>query len=239
MGQRKLSASELFHMKLQNESLRIPLIPPRGYLHLFRDCRCLKFFHHKQSNSYILLLEKYENVNISKKLLLKLKINFITTEIEHISFGIIDENNDYYSSEIVGYDYNRSLLIVDTLYEPLCPLNCNALNNMYKNMTMSPHSSTNIYDQYNKCFTFATKKRQKKQVITKKFAAFGLNEFVSSWKIILIQRKRNTIIYIVNNHRVFVWYDNVCFSDYFLFFIVCFFLCVFIATNSAIKIKHC
>jgi len=223
--ERQMSASQLFHMKLASESLRIPVTPPRGYSHIFRDCQCLKFWHHKPSNEFLLLLEKYEKKSKSKtssssssssskqsstkngygfhinmpnedktlgKLLLKIKLNFYTTEIERMSFGIVnEEDNDIIMGQkydIIAYDYDRSMLIIDTFYEPLSPLSSNPFGNKggIKKLTFSPSSTSNMYNQYNKWFSFASKpfSKTKKQVITKKFHAIGLNDFVFGWKVI-------------------------------------------------------
>eukprot|EP01083_Nonionella_stella_P064785 169171_1 len=175
---KRMSASKLFHRKLENESVRIRIAPPSAYAHWFRECRCLQLFHHKSSNEYVLLVEKSSKHGV-RKLLLKLRINFVRSKIETMSFGILKE--DLFMGapyEIIGYDYDRSLVIVDTKYEPLSPLHCNL---MKAGMGVRSSSSGNIYKQYNKWFSFASKKFTKYKVITKKFACVPLSGFVDCW----------------------------------------------------------
>jgi len=223
--QRQMSASQQFHEKLANETLRIPVDAPSKHGHIFRDCQCLKFWHHAPSNSFLLLLEKYESAHKSKKskinskkkkaameipeisasdgilgkLLLKLRINFQSVEIEHVSFGIVNEedNEVITDSNIVGYDYHRQLLIIDTYYEPISPLSTNPLRSLSgkKRMGPSPSSSSDMYQQYNKWFSFASKKLSsaKHQVVTKRFTAVGINDFVYHWKTIYDVNKFRSI----------------------------------------------
>lgn len=206
-----LSSSETFHLKLEMATDIKILSFPEKFQSLLNNVKCCHLFYHQFSNSFILIIKKYTDITDDEsqelfdgqsQLMLKLKINFTLSLVTSISVGIINFElllPECQSFDIIGYDDNKSLIIVDTFYEPISPLNSNIINiggcihddNNSKSDARAAailkfknkQQMKNMKDYRSSAFfSFASKKlNTKKQVITKRFVAIRLNDIVQTW----------------------------------------------------------
>ena len=109
--------------------------------------------------------------------MLKLKINFDDMIIESMSYGDVSLKKFETGINIIYYDYNNSLIIIDTHYEPLSPLKGKILG---RNSPIK-YPTRLTYFGRNNVFNFASKNMPTKQPVTQRYRVLRFNQIINKW----------------------------------------------------------